>query len=86
MGELGQRHEARPRMSGSGQGRLCRPRPTTVRFSFHGRHGAALPRTGGLAKKLPSDARSQFMTIDQLLLVGGIRSSQSIQSTAWLSR
>jgi hypothetical protein len=38
------------------------------------------------AKKLPSDTRSQFMTIDQLLLVGGIRSSQSIQSTAWLSR
>jgi len=31
--------------------RLCRPRPTTVRFSFHSGRGAALPQTGGLGQQ-----------------------------------
>jgi hypothetical protein len=39
-------------MSQLGQVRLCRLRPPTVRFSFHCRRSAALPRTGGLGQFL----------------------------------
>jgi hypothetical protein len=35
----------------AGQARQCRARQSTVRFSFHSRHGAALPRTSGLGQQ-----------------------------------
>jgi hypothetical protein len=57
--------------SAPGQDRLCRPRSTTVRLSFHSRPGAALPRTGGLGQ-LRTKRRKSIMVGDNSASVPGL--------------
>src|ERR1700680_2498850 len=54
-------------MSHVGQVRLCRPCPTTVRFSFHSRHGAAPPRTCGLGQLQTLAVQQTALLFDDLV-------------------